>query len=104
MQIQENPDTHQVMLLPSGLHFGVQEGETVLLAALRQHITMPSSCRNGTCRACMCRKQAGEVRYLIDWPGLSPDEKAEGWILPCVATPLTALALQVPLAKRKSPA
>lgn len=102
--MEENPDPRQVMLLPSGLQFEATKGESVLQAALRQHITMPSSCRNGTCRACICRKQAGEVRYLIDWPGLSPDEKAEGWILPCVATPLTALELQVPLAKPKSPA
>lgn len=33
----------------------------------------------------MCRLVAGEVRYRIDWPGLSREEKAEGWVLPCVA-------------------
>jgi hypothetical protein len=25
------------------------------------------------------------VAYSIEWPGLSAEEKAEGWILPCVA-------------------
>jgi hypothetical protein len=25
------------------------------------------------------------VRYRIEWPGLSAEEKAEGYILPCVA-------------------
>jgi len=44
----------------------------------------------------MCLMLAGEVTYLIDWPGLSLDEKREGWILPCVAYPRTDVVLQLP--------
>ena len=40
----------------------------------------------------------GEVVYGIEWPGLSRDEKEEGWILPCVAQPVSALEIQAPLA------
>jgi ferredoxin len=48
-------------------------------------IVLPRSCRNGSCRTCRCRLLAGEVRYRVEWPGLLAEEKAEGWILPCVA-------------------
>lgn len=38
----------------------------------------------------------GRVRYEIEWPGLMPDEHAEGWILPCVAYPEGDVVLQDP--------
>jgi len=63
------------------------EGESLLESAERAGIELLSSCRNGTCRTCMCRLVSGEVRYRIEWPGLSREEKAEGWVLPCVAEP-----------------
>ena len=34
------------------------------------------------------------VRYDIAWPGLSPEEKAEGCVLPCVAYPESDVVLQ----------
>lgn len=67
---------------------------TVLRASLRGDGGLLSSCRNGTCRACRCRLLEGEIHYLIEWPGLSAEEKAEGWILPCVAQPRSDLILQ----------
>lgn len=33
----------------------------------------------------MCRLKSGRVRYDIQWPGLSADEKKDGYILPCIA-------------------
>ena len=67
--------------------------ESVLDAALKQGLMLANSCRNGTCRTCMCRLQNGQIVYQIEWPGLSFDEKAEGYILPCVAKPLSDLVL-----------
>ncbi|WP_326539138.1 2Fe-2S iron-sulfur cluster-binding protein [Pseudorhodoferax sp.] len=69
----------------------------VLLAAERAGLPMESSCRNGTCRSCICLAEAGSVTYRIAWPGLSIDEKREGWILPCVAYPASDLQLVAPL-------
>ena len=37
---------------------------------------------------------SGQVTYRIDWPGLSAEEKTEGFILPCVAYPLSDVVLQ----------
>ena len=39
---------------------------------------------------------SGRVRYAVEWPGLSADEKAEGCILPCVAVPESALVIEAP--------
>lgn len=66
-----------------------------LLQSLEQGgIDWPSSCRNGTCRTCMTALESGSVRYEIEWPGLSPEEKAEGYVLPCVAYPCSDLTLR----------
>ena len=56
----------------------------------------PMATRNGTCRTCICLLTEGQVRYEMEWPGLSPEEKAEGWVLPCVARPLGDVTLEIP--------
>jgi len=86
----------RVVLQPQDWRYSCAHGQTVLQAAIQAGIRLPSSCRNGTCRTCMCRMRQGAVRYTAQWPGLSADEKAEGWILPCVAVPVADLALEVP--------
>nr|WP_281385252.1 2Fe-2S iron-sulfur cluster-binding protein [Roseateles oligotrophus] len=76
--------------------FEAQGSQSLLQAALAQGVALPSSCRNGTCRACICRLTAGRIAYRIEWPGLSREEKAEGWILPCVAEARSDLSLVWP--------
>jgi ferredoxin len=78
---------------PAGAAFSVTPDQPLLAAAEHAGIPLPSSCRNGTCRTCMCRLLEGRVRYLIQWPGLLPEEKAQGWILPCIAIPLSDVVL-----------
>ena len=34
------------------------------------------------------------MRYVIEWPGLSAEEQAEGLILPCVAVPESPLVIE----------
>ncbi len=70
--------------------------QTLLQAALQAGAGLSSSCRNGSCRACICKLLAGRIEYLIEWPGLSREEKQEGWILPCVALPRSDILLQRP--------
>ncbi|RZL62965.1 MAG: 2Fe-2S iron-sulfur cluster binding domain-containing protein [Variovorax sp.] len=89
----------KVRIAPAGLDFDAEPGHTLLQAAEAAGIELPSSCRNGTCRTCLCRLTSGQVRYRIEWPGVSVDEKEEGWILPCVAEPLGDVRLDVPLAR-----
>ena len=80
--------------------FDTDNSQSLLLAAQAAGIRLPSSCRNGTCRTCLCQLAAGSVGYLIEWPGLSLDEKREGYILPCVALAESDLVLRVPAARR----
>jgi ferredoxin len=97
--------TSTITLEPAGWSFTADAGATVLHAAEQAGIALPSSCRNGTCRTCICRladgaPTAGRVRYLVEWPGLSADEKREGYILPCVAVALEDLTIAQRLARR----
>lgn len=57
-------------------------------------VDWPSSCRNGNCRTCIGQLLSGTVRYAIDWPGLSAEEKQEGYVLPCVAYPCSDVVLR----------
>jgi hypothetical protein len=40
------------------------------------------------------------VRYLVEWPGLSIEEKRDGYLLPCVAVAQSDLVIEAPLARR----
>jgi ferredoxin len=90
--------SHTVTLAGQGWTFQAEPAETLLEAAGKAGIRLPSSCRNGTCRTCICLATSGTVRYKIAWPGLSLDEKREGYILPCVALAETDLVIQAPAA------
>jgi ferredoxin len=88
----------RVRLEPAGLSFTAPADASLLLAAARANISLPSSCRNGTCRTCLCRLLEGQIDYAIEWPGVSFDERAEGLILPCVARARSDLVLDAPAA------
>lgn len=90
----------KVRLEPSGLEFEAEAGVTLLHAAEAAGIELPSSCRNGTCRTCLCGSDGGPVRYLVEWPGLSLDEKRAHDVLPCVAVPEGDITLTIPAARR----
>jgi len=79
-----------------GPGFAASADQTLLLAAEQAGLQLPSSCRNGTCRTCMCRVLSGRIRYRIQWPGLLPEEKAQGWTLPCIAHAQSDLVLSAP--------
>jgi ferredoxin len=92
----------EVRIEPAGWCFPASPDQSVLEAALAAGIELARSCRNGTCRACLCRLQSGQIRYRIEWPGLSADEKAEGLLLPCVAVALSDLVLDAPAARLRA--
>jgi ferredoxin len=81
-------------VLPGNAQFSAPASLTLLEAALLDGVVLPSSCRNGTCRACVSLLHSGSVRYRIDWPGLSLDEKDDGYILPCVTCPTSDVVFE----------
>jgi ferredoxin len=89
-----------LQFVPAGLSCTSDGATSILASAEAAGIDLPSSCRNGTCRTCLCRLRSGSVRYLVEWPGLSLDEKKDGDILTCVAVPLSDLLIDAPYARR----
>lgn len=83
-----------ILILPLNKRIAAAPGQSVLEAASAASLQFPSACRNGTCRACLCQMTAGTVRYRVEWPGLSAEEKSAGALLPCVAEPLSDLILE----------
>lgn len=85
---------YTAQVLPDAICFAAPASLSLLEAALLDDVRLPSSCRNGTCRACISKLHSGSVRYRIEWPGLSPDEKDDGYILPCVACPTSDVVFE----------
>jgi len=83
---------------PEGQTFAAGKNQTLLDAMEQGGLQWPSSCRSGTCRTCISTLVQGQVRYEMAWPGLNPEEKAEGCVLPCVAYPVTDVVLRDPFA------
>ena len=83
-----------VRIEPLGQSFEAPDSLTILEAASFANLRLPRSCRNGTCRTCLCKMISGRVRYTIEWPGLSREEKMEGYILPCVAIAETDVVIE----------
>jgi CDP-4-dehydro-6-deoxyglucose reductase len=85
----------KVKVQPSGHEFSVEEGESVLTAALRQHLVLPYGCRNGACGSCKGRIAEGQVDYGVHQKkALTDEEKAQGKALFCQAKPLTDLVIE----------
>jgi len=86
----------QVRLEPSGRTFTVAAGETILEAALRNHVGLPYGCRNGACGACKGTLRSGELAYGEHQErAITAAEKAAGKALTCCTRPLTDVVLEV---------
>lgn len=86
---------HQVTVQPSGLAFAVEEGETVLAAALRQGVMLPYGCKNGACGSCKGKIVSGAVDYgHYHARVLTESERAHGKALFCQAKPLGELVIE----------
>ena len=85
----------KVKVQPSGHQFDVDEGESVLAAALRQDVVLPYGCRNGACGSCKGRILEGQVDYgVYQSRALTEAEKAQGKALFCQARALSDLVIE----------
>lgn len=86
----------EVTIVSSGKSFRVNKGENILVAALRQGVMLPYSCKNGTCGSCKGKLENGEVRYPFHPPlALEKEDIADGYALMCQAEPMEDLQIQV---------
>ena len=95
MSPSEAPPLFTAKVEPGDQQFDAWANQPLLLSAEQGGINWPSSCRNGACRTCISQLDQGEVRYQIEWPSLSAEEKAEGYVLPCVSFPCSDLTLRL---------
>jgi phenol hydroxylase P5 protein len=79
--------THELTIEPMGATLDIEEGQTILDAALRAGIYIPNACGHGLCGTCKVQVTAGEVDHgqassfaLMDF------ERDEGMTLACCAT------------------
>lgn len=76
-----------VTIEPTGYKIDVEEGQTILQAALRQGVWLPFACGHGTCATCKVQVIDGDVDVGNASPfALMDVEKDEGKVLACCAT------------------
>lgn len=62
---------------------------------MRASLLLPYGCRDGACGSCKSKILAGEVNYGPHQAATLTDiEKKQGYVLPCVARPLSAVTLE----------
>lgn len=87
---------YSVTVQSSGHTFTVNDGESVLDAALRQGIILPYGCRNGACGSCMGEIASGAVSYVDGLPpALSEADAAANKALFCQARPAGDLEIVI---------
>ncbi|RYE79122.1 MAG: 2Fe-2S iron-sulfur cluster binding domain-containing protein [Oxalobacteraceae bacterium] len=84
-----------IIRLSNGSQFESEPKESVLDAAMRAGVTVSYSCRTGRCSSCKAKVQSGASVPLQEELGLSQEEKSAGWMLSCVRTAESDLALEV---------
>lgn len=85
----------KVHVHPSGHTFQVEDGETVVDAAVRSGVALPYGCRGGFCGACKGKVLAGEYRYEDEPGGLEEGDAEAGLALFCQAHPTSDMTIQV---------
>jgi CDP-4-dehydro-6-deoxyglucose reductase len=89
---------HTVRIIPQERSISVAEDVSVLAAAQLAGLPLPHSCRSGRCGSCRARLLSGRVEYRDGPPpGLSPQERSEGFVLLCQALARSDLVVEARL-------
>ena len=80
---------------PLGATIEVEDGQTLLDAALRQGIYIPHACGHGLCGTCKVQVTGGEVEHGVSNPfALMDFERDEGMALACCTTLLSDATIE----------
>jgi len=80
--------------LSDGSCFKVPLGQTILAGAKANGVHLEHSCKDGRCGVCKTKLLSGQVNEAGGSATLKDDERAEGFILTCSATPSSDLVIQ----------
>ncbi|MDH0623477.1 2Fe-2S iron-sulfur cluster-binding protein [Pseudomonas chengduensis] len=87
--------SYNVTIEPTGEVIEVEDGQTILQAALRQGVWLPFACGHGTCATCKVQVVEGEVDIGEASPfALMDIERDERKVLACCAIPLSDLVIE----------
>lgn len=87
--------SYRVTIEPTGDQIDVEEGQTILDAALRQGVWLPFACGHGTCATCKIQVLEGDVDVGAASPfALMDMERDEGKVLACCAVPESDLVIE----------
>ncbi|MNQ34363.1 Phenol hydroxylase P5 protein [compost metagenome] len=87
--------SYNVTIEPTGEVIEVEEGQTILQAALRQGVWLPFACGHGTCATCKVQVLEGDVEIGAASPfALMDIEREEGKVLACCAMPQSDLTIE----------
>ncbi|PWT70263.1 MAG: hypothetical protein C5B60_12375 [Chloroflexi bacterium] len=81
-----------IRLVDSGAMLETRPGETLLESLERYGYRPDFNCRSGACGTCRLRLLSGRVQNGYG-AGLTPEERAAGYVLSCVASPVGEIAL-----------
>ncbi len=65
----------------------VQESDTILSAAKKTGLHIPSACQFGVCGTCKVKKVSGEV-HMVHNGGITQEQIDDGYVLACCSNPL----------------
>lgn len=85
----------QLLLERTGTRFECLPRETILAAAARQGIWLPSACRSGTCGSCKARVTSGDVEHDARAKALTPIDRQTGIALLCCAYARSDVSLDI---------
>ena len=77
----------ELVFARSGVTVSCTEGDTVMQVARANGLAVASGCNFGLCGTCKTRKISGDV-HMVHNGGISDDDIADGYILPCCARPV----------------
>ena len=82
----------------------VDEDESILDAAEYEEITLPFSCRAGTCSSCVGRVLEGDVDDSSGSPDMffNKDQRAAGLRLLCIGRPMSDCVIETDMESRIS--
>lgn len=87
--------SHQVTIEPLGQTIEVEDGQTILDAALRHGIYLPHACGHGLCATCKVQVVDGDVDLGAASPfALMDVERDDGKCLACCATPQSDVTIE----------
>ncbi|MBG7611328.1 2Fe-2S iron-sulfur cluster binding domain-containing protein [Polaribacter sp. BAL334] len=87
-QIKDGTTSITILLDDEETTFTMTQTDTILAAALRNHIDAPYSCQGGVCSSCLGKVTEGKA-VMTKNSILTDGEVADGFILTCQAHPVT---------------